>query len=282
MITALTRSIMAMTAALSLGLAAAGSARAASLEFAGATYSSGDIRFAASQPVAFSTTAPAWAEFYAGEMWQKTISLAAGDAAVLVAYGGYGADEPGAKNWAQALGEAGGFKYVVAVKGPLAVDYSDHKKKEANGLLVKMLKGLNAAKIVIAAHSSGTYVAHELLAMLAPGGDGYPLLDKTVYYNLDGATCVPCRKLALASSAFKYTCVGAAQGALKSPNYYSVEACGKDHFLPLEFSAGCTGAWCMHACLINTRAAAIDPVRPSVPRYYADPLISVAAGFLGR
>jgi len=218
-----------------------------------------------------------WEEFYPGEMWQKSLDGGTQEETLLIAYGGYRADEPGVKNWAEALAGAGGFKYIVAVKGPAIVDYSDHKKKKANELLVEMLLTANVSKIIISAHSSGAYVAHELLAMLK-GNSVLP--SKTIYYDLDGATCVICKDLALASPDFKFTCVGARQGELKSPNYGSVAACGAKHFMPLEFNAGCAGAWCMHACLINTNAAAINPDRPSVPLYYADPLIHVATGYL--
>lgn len=231
-------------------------------------------------PVSESKAAPAdWAEFYPGEMWQKKISAEAAGGTILIAYGGYGADEPGTKNWAGALAAAGGFNYAVAVKGPALADYSDHKKKKANELLIKALTAMPVTKIVISAHSSGTYVAHELLAMLALK-ENSALPGKTVYYDLDGATCLICPKLSAASAGFKFTCVGARQGALKSPNYASVKACGQAHFLSLDFNAGCTGAWCLHACLINTAAAAIDANRPSVPRYYADPGLSVASGYL--
>jgi len=272
-----------MTAALGLGLAAAAFSLAASFDFYGSRASmdsSDDLIIPAPQPADISRSGAAdWEEFYPGEMWQKNLSAESREGTILIAYGGYGADEPGVKNWAKALASAGGFNQVVAVKGPAKVDYSDHNKKKANELLIKTLSGVKVSKIIISAHSSGAYVAHELLAMLALK-ENRALLDKTVYYNLDGATCGICEKLASASASFKFTCVGAKQGGLKSPNYESVRACGQEHFMPLDFNAGCTGTWCMHACLINTAAAAIDPNRPSVPRYYADPRIRVAAGFL--
>ncbi|HBA60527.1 MAG TPA: hypothetical protein DCZ92_06865 [Elusimicrobia bacterium] len=268
-----------LAAILLICLAATGLSRAASLDFGGASYSAGPQKAAITEPVNVSTSADGWQDFYAGEMWQRTIETAPQAGTVLLAYGGYGADEPGSKNWAKALAEAGGFKYVVAVKGPAIVDYSDHKKKKANEQLVKTLSAAGITKIVIAAHSSGTYVAHELLAMLGLK-ENAAILSKTVYYNLDGATCLTCPGLAAASPSFKYTCVGAKQGELKSPNYSSVQACGKAHFASLTFQAGCTGPWCLHALLINTRSAAFSPVRPSVPLYYADPQIAVSSAYL--
>jgi len=145
---------------------------------------------------------------------------------------------------------------------------------EANKRLVKKLAAADIHKIVIAAHSSGNFVAQEMLSMLK----GTSLPARTAYYDLDGTNCAVCRDLA--SSGFKYTCVGAAQGGLRSPNFESVKLCGKDHFLQLDFNAGCTGAWCLHACLVNTNAAAIGPFRPSITGYYEDPHISAASDFL--
>ena len=279
----MTRRTLPCAVLLSLAFAPAVMLRAASLDFGGAVYSADARTAQASGPVSDSTAAAAgWQEVYPGQMWQKNAASDAPENTLLIAYAGYSVTEPGAENWAKALAGAGKFKYVIAVKGPAQSLYplgtgNLREMTQANRQLIKKLLTSDISKIVIAAHSSGNFVAQEMLAMLK-GTDILP--GKTVYYDLDGGNCVVCRELAKAAPDFKYTCVGGRQGGLSSPNFESVKACGPDHFLPMDFNAGCTGAWCLHACLVNTNAAAIGAFKPSILGYYEDPNISVASDFL--
>jgi len=227
-------------------------------------------------PERVAAAAPAqWAELWPGEMWQAG-PLKEGGGRLLVAYGGYRADEAGAKNWALSLARAGEFAFVVAVKGPAAVDYSDHGKLAANKALAGKLEGY--AGVTIAAHSSGAYVAHELL-LLPEFRQSAALLKKTEYYGLDGAACRPCA--GLAGSGFRYACVAGKQGALRTANYWSNSECGAGHFTDLPLSAGCTGKWCLHGALVNSNAAAFGADAPPIAGYYNDPALSAPSAFLG-
>ena len=195
---------------------------------------------------------------------------------LFIGYAGYGADGEGARNWAGSVAAAKGWKAVVAVAGPDKVYYEDREKLAANTLLLTdLIPRLAPARIVVAAHSSGSFVAKEFMGLIEKLGKK-DLLRKISYYDLDGGPCGPCRKYAddPANDGFAFTCVSAVQpGGPAAPNLEGMKTCGKYYEELKAEGAGCTGAWCLHGWLINKDASKLDPVRPKTRYYYLSPAL---------
>lgn len=203
---------------------------------------------------------------------------------LFIGYAGYGADGAGARNWAAAVAAAKGWKAVVAVAGPDRVYYEDREKLAANKtLLTELIPALAPSRIVVAAHSSGSFVAGEFMALVA-GLGRKDLIKKISYYDIDGGPCGPCRKYAddPANEGFVFRCVSASQpGGPSAPNIGSMKSCGRYYVELKADGAGCTGAWCLHGWLVNRAAAALDPVRPRTRDYYLSPSMVPCVGYFG-
>jgi|GEM_PF-3187888 len=204
---------------------------------------------------------------------------------LFIGYAGYGADGAGARNWASSVSAAKGWAMTVAVAGPAKVYYDDKEKLEANTrLLTDLIPRLAPGRIVVAAHSSGSFVAKEFMALIEKLGKK-ALLQKISYYDMDGGPCGPCLKYAAdaANAGFRLRCVSAAQpSGLSSPNIDSMKTCGKNYFELKAEGAGCTGAWCLHGWLINRDASKLDPVRPKTRDYYLSPSISPCVSYFNE
>ncbi|MBI5743869.1 MAG: hypothetical protein HY952_04915 [Elusimicrobia bacterium] len=204
-------------------------------------------------------------------------------ATLFVGYAGYGADGAGARNWAAAVAAAKGWSMAVAFAGPDKLYYEDKEKLTENTRLLSVLiPRLAPGRVVIAAHSSGSFVAKEFIALIAKLGRA-DLLKDISYYDVDGGPCAACRKYAddPANAGFVYRCVSAVQpGGPAAPNRDPMKACGK-YYLGLKAEgAGCSGAWCLHGWLVNRGAAALDPVRPKVKDYYLSTSILPCVAYL--
>lgn len=106
-----------------------------------------------------------------------------------LAYGGWGVKEAWARAWVDEVYRtaltARGIRYLCAVQGPAAVDYAG--REIGNLALARYLLAKPRGLVIVAAHSSGSFVAHELLAELEGMGEpGLGLLGRTVYLDLDG------------------------------------------------------------------------------------------------
>jgi len=109
--------------------------------------------------------------------------------ATFIAYGGWGVRESWARTWVDEAYRTAltrrGVRYLCAVRGPATVDYAG--REIGNAALASLLLARRRGLVIVAAHSSGSFVAHELFAELeADGARGDTLLARTVYYNLDG------------------------------------------------------------------------------------------------
>ena len=106
-----------------------------------------------------------------------------------VAYGGWGVKEAWARAWVDevyrtALAQRG-IRYLCAVRGPAEVDYAS--REIGNAALATRFLAQPRGLVIVAAHSSGSFVAHELFGELeAMGPRGAALLGRVVYYDLDG------------------------------------------------------------------------------------------------
>ena len=113
---------------------------------------------------------------------------------MFVAYAGYNVALDGAKAWATALYKAWlqpmGVRYIWAVQGPAQSNYAS--LEIGNSKIAQAMLPLVSPKtktVLIAGHSSGSFVAHELLNQLATGADPLSLTKgRVVYFNLDGGS----------------------------------------------------------------------------------------------
>jgi len=186
-------------------------------------------------------------------------------------------DDAGARTWITALYQAAlrdrGVRHVYAVRGPASVQYTE--KEIQNSLLIAtMLPALAGdSEVTIAAHSSGAWVACELLAQLYEQGldpegksDG-----RVAYFDLDGL--YGCLDATIAGHLRGLHFVYAASGAGVSLNASDMqEGAGVYGVAPLAYDASGSGCqedapFCLHVSLVNTR-----PHDPSTgtPGDYAD------------
>ena len=128
---------------------------------------------------------PGWTSVGYGVEYQQVNA----GSAFLIAYGGYSAKISYSSAWANQLVDAilGGSDVgrVYAVQGPRDPGYD--AKEIGNSKLRAHLKTIDdgTSPIYIVAHSSGTYVAHELLDQLYNAGQ-MNVLSRISYANLDG------------------------------------------------------------------------------------------------
>jgi len=183
---------------------------------------------------------------------------------VLIAYGGYSAKLSYTAAWASELIDAKlgavDVGHVYAVKGPQDAGYG--AREIGNSKLRAHLRALDSeAPIYIVAHSSGSFVAHELLGQLYNGGDD-AVLARIAYANLDGGGSGLNQNIAgsLASLAFVYA-QDPTLGSGLSRNSSSAIALGAAYamhgsaYKVVIPNTGCaSGAgWCLHDVVITHR-----------------------------
>jgi hypothetical protein len=202
--------------------------------------------------------------------------------ATLVVYGGYGAHAEHAQSWADALvtarGEALGLGHVYASKGPQDALY--HARELGNTALAARLAQSPPSALYVLAHSSGSFVAHELLSKLTPD-----VLAHTHYFNLDGGQDGLTLGIArgLGGLTFVYandpgvglSRNGAFMRAL-APQYH-----GAKTFVVDAAASGCATSNCLHDTMITNRPH--DPQTFDVADDYTDFAGRiVTAGYLTR
>lgn len=111
---------------------------------------------------------------------------------LFIGYAGYRVSLSSAEAWVEALHEASlaarGIRYLWAVQGPNDLTYANHEI--GNSRIVATLLPLVGDKtrfVLVAGHSSGSFVAHELIGRLAGGTDPSGVTaGRVVYFDLDG------------------------------------------------------------------------------------------------
>ena len=183
--------------------------------------------------------------------------------AILIAYGGYTARLSYAAAWATELVDArlgaAGVGHIYAVQGPADPGYA--AREIANTRLRAHLATLadSTAPIYVVGHSSGSYVAHELLSQLY-NVDDVAVLARIGYADLDGGGAGLSDSIvaSLRAITFAYAHDPAAG---YSENHDTARALGAE-FAPkattfaVELAGtGCTpgAGWCMHDVLITHR-----------------------------
>ncbi len=208
-----------------------------------------------------------WATVGAGVSYKKV--GAGGD--VLIVYGGYTAQDVFSQRWADELVRdklgAEGVGHIYAVKGPNQSGYAN--REIGNTKLVSHLaqasRAANASRIVVIAHSSGTYVATELLQQISrevtgelPAGT----LGKVTLFNLDGGGLDASLVKEMNHTYFVWACdskIGRcshnAGGMQSLASEFASEGGGiKVNAVGSGCSASAAGGlWCMHDTLINTK-----------------------------
>jgi hypothetical protein len=153
---------------------------------------------------------------------------------VLLVFSGDPSFAPGVKAWATALhdkvfkGVGVGHVYSVAYD-PKTED--NQPPAELVTHFKDLVKG--HPPVFVVAHSSGTYVAHALFKQLN-NKDDKGILDKTTYYNIDGASYeggkCPAKKIFAV-----YAYVKGPKGELGSRNPKSMMTFGKPAVRPMEY-----------------------------------------------
>ena len=200
---------------------------------------------------------------------------------VFIGYAGYNVPLDDAEAWVTALYGAWlrehGVRWVWAVRGP---DDSHYEHRElGNTKIAAKLRAIAPAApfILVAAHSSGSCVAHELLKQLAGKHDPeQTTAGKIVYFNLDGIEkgLTPASVARLRRAYFVGVVDHASDTA--SPNDRDMrrlsttyaDAGGYIEHDPA--AAGCAGkaSWCLHVSLVTKRPH--DPTRAKAHLDYTD------------
>lgn len=199
--------------------------------------------------------------------------------AVLVVYGGYTAELSWTEAWARELVRASlgarGVGHVYAAQGPKDASYTS-KEIGNSGLRAHLAALTPASFILVVAHSSGSYVAHELMQQLdAANADA--TLGKVVYANLDGGE--PGFDAGLAAKLRRALFVFARDPSLASglsANASTATALGAKYaafggaFEVLVPGTGCnSGAkWCLHDVVVTHRPH--DPATFNLSLDYTD------------
>ena len=183
-------------------------------------------------------------------------------------YGGYGATLTASEKWADAVYDADlasrGVGLLYAIKGPAQSGYGGHEignSKVAAQLVGEA--GASATRIIVIAHSSGAFVAHELLEQLADGRDQDDhVKGKVAYFNLDGASGPSRPARARLGSAWAVSVKDAANGgtstnagvASSNGATYQSENLGGHHVVTAASGVCNRGAnWCLHMVCANER-----------------------------
>jgi hypothetical protein len=179
--------------------------------------------------------------------------------------------------YAAALRERG-VRFVYCVQGPSTVQYV--QREIGNSRIARHLVQQVTDRtrfVLVAGHSSGSFVAHELLQQLASGFDDDGVTaDRVVYVDLDGgASGLTFDNVARLRRAYF---VGAVDGntGTQSPNRATMVSLGATYasrgraFDVDADDAGCAAGavWCVH--MVPVIARPHDPLRADVTRDYSD------------
>jgi hypothetical protein len=187
---------------------------------------------------------------------------------VFIAYSGWRITVPATQAWAEALYRTSlrdrGVRYVWAVRGPLDPNYKGVEignSKIATALVSRV--GDATKFVLVVAHSSGSFVAHELFGMLANGGldPKNVTAGRIVYFDLDGdaSGLFPSTAARLRRGYF----VGAVDPTTgtSSPNMGDMRDAAVQFGPPTSYwendasASGCPkgDVWCLHVTCITQR-----------------------------
>jgi hypothetical protein len=186
---------------------------------------------------------------------------------LFIGYAGYQVSLASAEAWVEALHEASlaarGVRYLWAVQGPGDRTYSNREIGNARIIATMLpLVGERTRVVIVAGHSSGSFVAHELLARLAGGMDPRGVTEgRVVYFDLDGgASGLTPRSVGRLRHAYFVAAHDGTTGT-DSPRLATMRSLGATYPSAGGYwqddarDSGCReGAqWCVHDALITTR-----------------------------
>lgn len=219
---------------------------------------------------------------------------AAAGAHAFIGYGGYGVTGDWTRAWVTQLWRvalrARGVRYVYAVQGPADVLYRGLEIGNSRLAMHLVPRVTDASRVLVAAHSSGSYVAHELLQQLFEGGldPAMRTWHRLAYWNLDGGTSGLDATIAGRVARMWFVWSRDARTGTRSPNNDSMLA-GAARYPDAggavtvdATSAGCNAdaVWCLHMTVITQRPH--NPAGSSVMLDYAsfDAAHAVATSWL--
>jgi hypothetical protein len=201
---------------------------------------------------------------------------------VFIGYAGYRVDLASAEAWVEAVHEtslaARGVRYLWAVQGPSDRTYSNFEI--GNSTIVATLLPLVGPKtrfVLVAGHSSGSFVAHELLGLLAGGTDPQGVTSgRVVYFNLDGGASGLSPSVVGRLRHAYFVAAHDGKTGTDSPRLATMRSLGATYASAGGYwqdNAGDSGCqegarWCVHDALITTRPHA--PTRASAQLDYSD------------
>jgi hypothetical protein len=186
---------------------------------------------------------------------------------LFIGYAGYRVNLASAEAWVEALHEASlasrGVRYLWAVQGPNDRTYSNDEIGSSKIVTTMLpLVGQKTRFVLVAGHSSGSFVAHELLGRLAGGMDPQGVTaGRVVYFNLDGgASGLTTRSVGRLRHAY-FVAAHDGKTGTDSPRLATMRSLGATYASAGGYwqndagDSGChPGAqWCVHEALITTR-----------------------------
>ena len=199
---------------------------------------------------------------------------------VFIGYAGYGVQAAPARQWVTQLFRDAlhdrGVRHVYAVQGPREPGYNSQEIGNSR-LIAHLLPRLApGARVLVAAHSSGAFVAHELLGQLYQRGLDPSRLTagRLSYWNLDGGSYGLNASIVGQLHHAWFVWSDDAPVATRSPNAGVMLSAGATYAsaggaLALDARAsGCNrgATWCVHMHLITTRPH--DPAAASAALDY--------------
>jgi len=209
-----------------------------------------------------------WSTVGFGVTYSPVGSLPAGPYNVFAGYGGYGVTLGWTQIWVENLYNNYlnhlGVTHIYAIQGPRDAEYAAKEIGNSHLLahLLNIVKDGTLDNFFVAGHSSGSFVAHEMLGQAAGALDPKRLLkNKIVYFNLDGGSSGFTQGIAnyLIKSYWTYgydnkVKTGSANSA--TMQFYGRQFGSKAEVLGVNAdSSGCdAGAvWCMHMTMITKK-----------------------------
>ena len=208
-----------------------------------------------------------WEKLFTGVEYSNSGELGAN---IFIGYGGWSTKPDAVKFWCEKLFDAElnklGVSKIFSVKGPDSPCYDE--KEIADSLLALKLIDICAQNkiqnVIIAAHSSGAFVAHNLFQYLFGKANldvNQLLKDKILYFNLDGGIgsneCGAPLDSNIASK-LKHIYAVYAYDSLSnkySSNFETMILLGQkftnSEAIKIDVAGcNCTGKWCLHDALI--------------------------------
>ena len=201
---------------------------------------------------------------------------------LFIGYAGYQITLASAEAWVTALYKAKlqalGVRHIWAVQGPNDPSYSNFEIGNSKIVAAMLpLVGASTKFILVAGHSSGSFVAHEMLGQLDGGLDPMNVTaGLVVYFDLDGGESgLTASSVGRLRRAYFVSSLDGATGTY-SPNADTMKTLGQTYasaggYLENDASqSGCNAGadWCVHMTLITTKPH--DPTNSDAQPDYSD------------